>query len=89
MGAVGSHSLACSPWKVAGGEDWLSTTPPLPIPGCTAPPTKCRCSASTGNARTRYANRPETGMDPRQLDVEIRDLALYDALADGVVEVQT
>ena len=40
------------------------------------------------NARTRYANRPETGADPRQLDVEIRDLALYDALADGVVEMQ-
>jgi transposase len=37
-----------------------SGTPPLPIPGCTAPPTKCRSSASTRNARTccpRTANR--------------------------------
>ncbi len=25
MGAVGSDSLACSPWPGAGGEDWLST----------------------------------------------------------------
>ncbi len=40
------------------------------------------------NARTRYANRPQTAADPRQLDVEIRDLALYDTLADGVVEMQ-
>lgn len=41
------------------------------------------------NARTRYANGPHTArVDPLAVDVEIRDLALYDALASEPVEVQ-
>lgn len=41
------------------------------------------------NARTRYANGPCTpAPEPLELDVEVRDLALYDALADSVVGVQ-
>lgn len=35
------------------------------------------------NARLRYAGRPEATINPLELDVEVRDLALYDALADG------
>jgi transposase len=33
------------------------------------------------NARSRYANRPGQPPDPLAFDVEVRDLALYDALA--------
>ena len=41
------------------------------------------------NARSRYANGPHApAPDPLALDVEVRDLALYDTLAGGLVEVQ-
>ncbi len=39
------------------------------------------------NARHRYATGSGIVADPLQLDVEIRDLALYDALAGGTVEL--
>jgi len=40
----------------------------------------------SGRIGPEYA--PGAGADPRQLEVEVRDLALYDTLADGLVEVQ-
>ena len=40
------------------------------------------------NARTRYANGAQASADPLELEVEVRDLALYDTLADGLVGVQ-
>jgi transposase len=41
------------------------------------------------NARTRYANGPHsTSVDPRALEVEVRDLALYDTLAEGLPGAQ-
>jgi hypothetical protein len=39
------------------------------------------------NARSRFASRPGGSPDPLALDVEVRDLALYDTLADGAVGV--
>ncbi|MCO6411938.1 MAG: IS21 family transposase [Thiogranum sp.] len=41
------------------------------------------------NARTRYATGPHTArIDPLALDVEVRDLDLYDTLASGLAGVQ-
>lgn len=40
------------------------------------------------NARTRYASHCHSSADPLALDVEVRDLALYDALAGAGMEVQ-
>jgi hypothetical protein len=42
------------------------------------------------NARTRYASGPHTArINPPALDVEVRDLALYDTLAGVPVGVQS
>lgn len=40
------------------------------------------------NARTRYAGRPQATRDPLELEVEVRDLALYDTLAGAGMGVQ-
>lgn len=46
--------------------------------------------AAARNARTRYANgRPGAACNPLTLDVEVRDLALYDALTDTRMEVSS
>ena len=41
------------------------------------------------NARSRYANGPQGATpDPLKVDVEVRDLALYEQLAQAPAEVQ-
>jgi transposase len=46
--------------------------------------------AAARNARTRYANGPRTASaDPLALEVEVRDLALYDTLADGLAGISS
>ena len=40
------------------------------------------------NARTRYAGGPRSRPDPRLLDVEVRDLSLYDRLVGTVAEAR-